>query len=158
MPSAADIVIVGGGVVGSSVAYHLREVGCRGRIVVIERDHTYARASSNLAMGGIRQQFTLDANVRMVQWSVGFYRDLEPRASLAGGIVYMFQIAGGSIGLGLNTAIVDSAASLPVGIGQAFRVDAILAVCGLLIAAFFVGGTVDLERLRGLRHHHRAHA
>ena len=60
MPSSADIVIVGGGVVGSSVAYHLREVGCRGRIVVIERDHTYARASSNLAMGGIRQQFTLD--------------------------------------------------------------------------------------------------
>ena len=84
---------------------------------------------------------------------------LDPsRASLAGGIVYMFQIAGGSIGLGLNTAIVDSAASLPVGIGQAFRVDAILAVCGLLIAAFFVGGTVDLDRLRGLRHHHRAHA
>jgi EmrB/QacA subfamily drug resistance transporter len=84
---------------------------------------------------------------------------LDPsRASLAGGIVYMFQIAGGSIGLGLNTAIVDSAASLPVGIGEAFRVDAILAVCGLLVAAFFVGGTVDLERLRDLRHHHRAHA
>jgi FAD-dependent oxidoreductase domain-containing protein 1 len=84
MPSSADIVIVGGGVVGSSVAYHLREVGCRGRIVVIERDDTYARASSNLAMGGIRQQFTLDTNVRMVQWSVGFYRDLERRASLTG--------------------------------------------------------------------------
>jgi glycine/D-amino acid oxidase-like deaminating enzyme len=84
MPSSADFVIVGGGVVGSSVAYHLREAGCRGRIVVIERDHTYAHASSNLAMGGIRQQFTLDTNVRMVQWSVGFYRDLERRARLAG--------------------------------------------------------------------------
>jgi len=84
MPSSADIVIVGGGVVGSSVAYHLREVGCRGRIVVIERDDTYARASSNLAMGGVRQQFTLDTNVRMVQWSVGFHRDLERRASLTG--------------------------------------------------------------------------
>jgi glycine/D-amino acid oxidase-like deaminating enzyme len=84
MPSSADIVIVGGGVVGSSVAYHLRDVGCRGRIVVIERDHSYARASSNLAMGGIRQQFTLDTNIRMVQWSVGFYRDLERRASLTG--------------------------------------------------------------------------
>jgi len=84
---------------------------------------------------------------------------LDPsRASLAGGVVYMFQIGGGSIGLGLNTAIVDSAASLPVGIGNAFLVDAILAVCGLLVAAFFVGGSVDLERLRELRHHHRAHA
>jgi glycine/D-amino acid oxidase-like deaminating enzyme len=84
MPSSADIVIVGGGVVGSSVAYHLREAGCRGRIVVIERDDTYSRASSNLAMGGIRQQFTLEANVRMVQYSVGFYRDLERRANLTG--------------------------------------------------------------------------
>ena len=84
---------------------------------------------------------------------------LDPsRASLAGGVVYMFQIGGGSIGLGLNTAIVDSAASLPVGIGNAFLVDAILAVCGLLVAALFVGGSVDLERLRELRHHHRAHA
>jgi len=84
---------------------------------------------------------------------------LDPsRASLAGGIVYMFQIGGGSIGLGLNTAIVDSAASLPVGIGNAFRVDAALAVCGLLVAALFVGGQVDLQRLRELRHHHRANA
>jgi glycine/D-amino acid oxidase-like deaminating enzyme len=50
--------------------------------VVFERDDTYSRASSNLAMGGIRQQFTLEANVRMVQYSVGFYRDLEQRANL----------------------------------------------------------------------------
>jgi EmrB/QacA subfamily drug resistance transporter len=84
---------------------------------------------------------------------------LDPsRCSLAGGIVYMFQIGGGSIGLGLNTAIVDSSPALAQGIGNAFRVDAILAVCGLLVAAFFVGGDVDLERLSGLRHHHRAHA
>ncbi len=80
------------------------------------------------------------------------------RASLAGGIVYMFQIGGGSIGLGLNTAIVDSSNALAVGIGNAFRVDAILAICGFLVAALFVGGDVDLERLAGLRHHHRAHA
>jgi EmrB/QacA subfamily drug resistance transporter len=84
---------------------------------------------------------------------------LDPsRASLAGGIVYMFQIGGGSIGLGLNTAIVDSAASLAVGVRNAFLVDSALAVCGLLVAAFFVGGGVDFERLRDLRHHHRAHA
>ena len=80
------------------------------------------------------------------------------RSSLAGGIVYMFQIAGGSIGLGLNTAIVVTAASLTAGIGTAFFVDALLAVGGLAIAVLFVGGTVDPERLRTLRHHHRAHA
>jgi EmrB/QacA subfamily drug resistance transporter len=80
------------------------------------------------------------------------------RASVAGGIVYMFQIGGGSIGLGLNTAIVASAPVLAEGIRSAFRFDAVLAVCGLAVAALFVGGTVDLERLRTLRHHHRAHA
>ena len=83
MRSTADVVIVGGGVVGSSVAYHLRQAPCRGRVVVIERDDTYSRASSSLAMGGIRQQFTLSANVRMVQYSVDFYRDLDRRLSVA---------------------------------------------------------------------------
>jgi len=84
---------------------------------------------------------------------------LDPsRASVAGGIVYMFQIGGGSIGLGLNTAIVATAPVLAHGIRNAFRFDAALAVCGLVVAALFVGGTVDLERLRTLQHHHRAHA
>ena len=72
---------------------------------------------------------------------------LDPsRASLAGGIVYMCQIAGGAIGLGLNTAIVVSAGSsqsdLADGIGNAFKVDAALAVVGLVVAVLFVGGTV----------------
>jgi EmrB/QacA subfamily drug resistance transporter len=84
---------------------------------------------------------------------------LDPsRASVAGGIVYMFQIGGGSIGLGLNTAIVATSPVLADGIRNAFRVDAALAVCGLLVAAFFVGGVVDVDRLRSLRFHHRAHA
>jgi MFS family permease len=84
---------------------------------------------------------------------------LDPsRSSLAGGIIYMFQIAGGSIGLGLNTALVVTAASLAAGIHRAFLVDALLAICGLVVAALFVGGKVDTERLRMMRHHHRAHA
>lgn len=82
---------------------------------------------------------------------------LDPsRASLAGAIVYMFQIAGGSIGLGLNTAIVVSAASLTEGIHRAFMVDGALAVIGLLISLFFVGGDVDVSRVRHLGQH-RAH-
>jgi len=84
---------------------------------------------------------------------------LDPsRAGLAGGIVYMFQIGGGSIGLGLNTAIVGASPNLAAGIGHAFRVDAILAVLGLAVAVLFIGGSVDPERLRDRRHHHRAHA
>ena len=83
---------------------------------------------------------------------------LDPsEASLAGGIIYMFQIAGGAVGLAVNTAIV-SPRPLVEGIGIAFKLDAALAVIGLLIAVLFVGGRVDPERLRNLRWHHRAHA
>ena len=82
----------------------------------------------------------------------------ESRASLAGAIVYMFQIAGGSIGLGLNTAIVVSAGNFVDGIETAFRVNAALAAVGLLISLAYVGGTVHAGRLRTLRGHHRAHA
>ena len=79
-------------------------------------------------------------------------------SSLAGAIVYMFQIAGGSIGLGVNTALVATAPTLVQGIRTAFFVDALLAACGFLISIAFVGGQVDVARLRDLRHHHRAHA
>ena len=84
---------------------------------------------------------------------------LDPsQASLAGAIVYMFQIAGGSIGVGFNTAIVVSASTMAAGIHMAFLVDGLLAIASAAVAVFFVGGAVDLERLRELRHHHRAHA
>jgi EmrB/QacA subfamily drug resistance transporter len=85
---------------------------------------------------------------------------LDPsRSSLAGAIVYMCQIAGGSIGLGLNTAIVVSAPNIAEGIHYAFLFDGALAICGVVVALLFVGGTIDKERLRAAwPHHHRAHA
>jgi EmrB/QacA subfamily drug resistance transporter len=67
----------------------------------------------------------------------------ESQTSLAGGIVYMFQIAGGSIGLGLTTTVF-SAAIPPFadGIQAAFRLDAALSLVGLLVAIAFVGGRI----------------
>jgi EmrB/QacA subfamily drug resistance transporter len=64
----------------------------------------------------------------------------ESQTSLAGGIVYMFQIAGGSIGLGLTTMVFSSQDSFVDGIEAAFRLDAALSLVGFLIALFFVGG------------------
>jgi MFS family permease len=89
---------------------------------------------------------------------------LDPsQTGLAGGIVYMCQIAGGSVGLGVNTAIVTSDAGTSLsgfvdGITDAFRVDAVLALVGLVVALLFVGGKVELHKLRAYRPHlHRAH-
>ncbi|HWC08678.1 MAG TPA: MFS transporter, partial [Solirubrobacterales bacterium] len=65
----------------------------------------------------------------------------DSQTALAGGIVYMFQIAGGSIGLGLTTTVFS--AQIPPfveGVSAAFLLDAALSLVGLLIAVFFVGG------------------
>jgi len=64
----------------------------------------------------------------------------ESETSLAGGVVYMFQIAGGSIGLGLTTTVFSAQESFVDGIQAAFRLDAALSLLGFLIALFFVGG------------------
>jgi EmrB/QacA subfamily drug resistance transporter len=64
----------------------------------------------------------------------------ESQTSLAGGIVYMFQIAGGSIGLGLTTTVFSAQGSFVDGIQAAFRLDAALSLLGFLVALFFVGG------------------
>ena len=64
----------------------------------------------------------------------------ESQTSLAGGIVYMFQIAGGSIGLGLTTTVFSAQDTFVDGIQAAFRLDAALSLVGFLIALFFVGG------------------
>ncbi len=65
----------------------------------------------------------------------------ESQTSLAGGIIYMFQIAGGSIGLGLTTTVFSAAIPPFVdGVTAGFRLDAALSLVGLLIALGFVGG------------------
>ncbi len=81
---ANRVVIVGGGVIGSSIALHL----CRDRrqsvVTVVERDPSYRRASSLLAMGGIRQQFSSAPNVALAQHSVRFYQDFDQALRVPG--------------------------------------------------------------------------
>ena len=65
------------------------------------------------------------------------------QTSLAGGIIYMFQIAGGSIGLGLTTTVFSAAVPPFVdGVQAAFRLDAALSLVGFVITVLFVGGTL----------------
>lgn len=67
----------------------------------------------------------------------------ESQTSLAGGIVYMFQTAGGSIGLGLTTTVFSAAVPPFIdGVQAAFRLDAALSLVGLVVSILFVGGTL----------------
>jgi EmrB/QacA subfamily drug resistance transporter len=71
----------------------------------------------------------------------------ESQSSLAGGIVYMFQIAGGSIGLGLTTTVFSAAIPpLADGIRAGFRLDSALSLIGFAIALLFVGGVLSRTR------------
>jgi EmrB/QacA subfamily drug resistance transporter len=67
----------------------------------------------------------------------------EAQASLAGGIIYMFQIAGGSIGLGLTTTVFSTFNPPFIdGFQAGFRLDAGIALVGVAISLLFVGGTL----------------
>ncbi len=69
------VVIVGGGVMGAATAWFLaREHGVR--VTVLERDPSYARASSALSACAIRQQFSTAINIRISQDSLAFYRNI----------------------------------------------------------------------------------
>ncbi|XP_040007125.1 FAD-dependent oxidoreductase domain-containing protein 1 [Xiphias gladius] len=79
-PERADIVIVGGGVIGWSIAYWLKQrERVRGgvKVVVVEKDLTYSRASTVLSAGGIRQQFSLPENIHLSLASADFLRNVN---------------------------------------------------------------------------------
>lgn len=71
----SSVVVIGGGVMGSSVAYHLKsDPGFTGSVTVVERDPSYARASSALSASSIRQQFSTPLNIHLSRYGVGFLR------------------------------------------------------------------------------------
>ncbi|MBT5914197.1 FAD-binding oxidoreductase [Rhodospirillaceae bacterium] len=72
-----DIVIIGGGIIGSSIAYHLARDGRAGTIAVIERDSTYAKAATPRGSGGIRQLFSLPENIEMARYGLDFYKNFD---------------------------------------------------------------------------------
>ena len=79
-----DVLIIGGGIIGSSIAYHLAADGRAGRVSVIERDSTYQQASTPRSLGGVRQQFSLPENILMSQYGLAFYRDFAELMAVDG--------------------------------------------------------------------------
>jgi sarcosine oxidase, subunit beta len=77
MPTA-DVVIIGGGIVGSSIAYHLVSAGCR-NVLVLERETATGKGSTGKSMGGVRAQFSTPVNIQMSLYSIPFYASFDER-------------------------------------------------------------------------------
>ena len=80
-----DVVIVGGGIIGSAIAYSLcAEPAFTGTVAVVERDSTYAEASTPRSAGAIRQQFSTPENINISKYGVGFIKNIDEFLSVDG--------------------------------------------------------------------------
>ena len=68
----ADVVIIGSGIVGSSVAYHLAQAGVT-NVLVLEREAHQGKGSTGKSMGGVRAQFSTPVNIQMSRYSIDFF-------------------------------------------------------------------------------------
>lgn len=83
VPQDTDFLIVGGGIIGFSVAYWLRQTR-KFRTTVVERDPTYSKSATALGLGSIRQQFSEAENIQMSLFTSRFLIDFKENLSIKG--------------------------------------------------------------------------
>jgi sarcosine oxidase subunit beta len=76
LPNQTHIVIIGGGVMGASTAYHLARRGCR-EVVLLERGPIFGGGATSKCAGGIRYQFSTEINIRLSQLSLPMLERFE---------------------------------------------------------------------------------
>jgi sarcosine oxidase subunit beta len=77
--SAHDVIVVGGGVIGASVAHHLLERSPRLRVLLLERESEVGTGATSKATGGVRHQFSTEANVRLTLLSYPYFTESQAR-------------------------------------------------------------------------------
>jgi glycine/D-amino acid oxidase-like deaminating enzyme len=67
-----DVIIVGGGIIGCSIAYHLLVADSRLKVCVVEMDPSYSYASTTLSVANVRVQFTVQENIQISLYALDF--------------------------------------------------------------------------------------
>jgi glycine/D-amino acid oxidase-like deaminating enzyme len=84
LEQSTDVVVIGGGAIGASVAYFLRARPNPPRVTVVERDPSYAQASTPRASGGVRRLFSGPENIALSNFSIPFYQRFHEDMSMDG--------------------------------------------------------------------------
>lgn len=124
MTRSEKIVVIGGGIVGSSVAYHLAEAERGADVIVVEPDPSYQYAATPRATGTIRRTFSLPEKVAMSTYAIAMYRNFARHVSVDGETAgeadfkpggYLYLVAG-NVGIAQIEAVrkeMDSAGTSP---------------------------------------------
>lgn len=141
VPSTADVVIIGGGVMGASIAFHLAEAGVTD-VVVVERDELCS-GSSGKPIGGVRAQFSDPLNIELGSRSLRAFQDFPHRPGAGirlDSVGYLFlltterQAADFQASVGIQNGL--GVPTRMVGPDEAQRLCPYISTDGLLAAAF----------------------
>ncbi|MGI5193038.1 NAD(P)/FAD-dependent oxidoreductase [Streptomyces sp. CA-288835] len=141
VPTSADVVIIGGGVMGASIAFHLAEAGVHD-IVVVERDDL-GRGSSGKPIGGIRAQFSDPLNIELGNRSLRAYQEFphRPDADIKLDTVgYLFLLTSEQQAAAFETSVaIQNSLGVPsrmIGPDEAQKLCPYISTDGLVAAAY----------------------
>src|SRR5512146_3031909 len=95
LPTSADFVVIGGGCMGASTAYHLAQRGA-GKVLLLEREKFLAMGSTGRNAGGVRYQFSTPVNVRLSIYSLDVISHFQERFGVSSDyrpIGYLFLLS-----------------------------------------------------------------
>ena len=120
-----DVVIVGGAVMGASCAWWLTRLQPGLRVLVVERDPSFARAATALSVASIRSQFSAPVNVAISRFGIGFLRDFQASLGCDVGVPTLGLVENGYLFLGRSPqapALMGDLAAMQRGLGAATEV------------------------------------
>ncbi|MCB2111871.1 MAG: FAD-binding oxidoreductase, partial [Rhodobacteraceae bacterium] len=120
-----DVVIIGGAVTGASAAWFLMGAVPGLRVLVVEKDPTYARAAAALSVASVRQQFSNPVNVEISRFGIDVIRNFGDFIGPEGGVPSLGLKENGYLfltGTEAGRAVMEEIAAMQRGLGAATEV------------------------------------